>query len=179
MRSTSRRENATGDAGVVRPETGHRQPPSPSIQSATSLSGRQRRQFRFPVRSASPLSRPDLAAPKPRRATKEMGGAEPPGATRRAPWRTSMARMASTAPSRSEHRGTLTTSRKIDPPAASAANSAIGESLHNPCGNYLDTHRRPRRRPAPYSPAHTRNLRSTPISRLSRDHNSPPSRSPK
>ncbi len=39
----------------------------------------------FPVRSASLLSRPDLAAPKPRRATKVMGGAEPPGATHSAP----------------------------------------------------------------------------------------------
>jgi hypothetical protein len=45
------------------------------------------------------LSRPDLATPKPRRATKEMGGAEPPGATRRAHRRASMARLASTEPS--------------------------------------------------------------------------------
>src|SRR5208337_873457 len=62
----------------------------------------------FPVRSSSLLSRPDLAAPKPRSAMKEMGGAEPPGATRSAPccarawqgWR---------APDllRSEHRGTI------------------------------------------------------------------------
>ena len=44
-------------------------------------------------------SRPDLATPRPRRTTQGMGGAEPPGATRRAPWRTSMARMASTGPS--------------------------------------------------------------------------------
>jgi putative transposase len=42
-------------------------------------------------------SRP--GTPKPRRTTKEMGGAEPPGATRSAPWRTSMARLASTGPS--------------------------------------------------------------------------------
>ena len=62
------------------------------VRAATS-------QIHFPVRSASLLSRPDLAAPKPRRATQEMGGAEPPAATRRAPWRTSMARMASTGPS--------------------------------------------------------------------------------
>ena len=62
------------------------------VRAATS-------QIHFPVRSASLLSRPDLAAPKPRRATQEMGGAEPPGTTRRAPWRTSMARMASTGPS--------------------------------------------------------------------------------
>jgi hypothetical protein len=41
----------------------------------------------------------EAAFPPRRRATKEMGGAEPPGATHRAPWRTSMARMASTAPS--------------------------------------------------------------------------------
>ena len=62
------------------------------VRAATS-------QIRFSVRSASLLSRPDLATPKPRRATQEMGGAEPPAATRRAHWRASMARMASTAPS--------------------------------------------------------------------------------
>ena len=53
----------------------------------------------FPVRSASLLSRPDLALPKPRRAAEGMGGAEPPGATRSALFRASMARMASTGPS--------------------------------------------------------------------------------
>jgi hypothetical protein len=53
----------------------------------------------FPVRSASLLSRPDLAPPEPRRATEGMGGAEPPGATRSALFRASMARMASTGPS--------------------------------------------------------------------------------
>ena len=42
-------------------------------------------------------SRP--ATPEPRRATEEMGGAQPPGTTRSAPWRASMARMASTGPS--------------------------------------------------------------------------------
>ena len=41
---------------------------------------------------------------------------------------------------RSEHRGTLITSRRIAP-SASAAVPAIGEPLRNPCGNYLDTHR--------------------------------------
>jgi hypothetical protein len=46
----------------------------------TSSSGRQPHQSCFPVRSASLLSRPDLAAPKPRSATQEMGGAEPPAA---------------------------------------------------------------------------------------------------
>ena len=61
------------------------------VRAATS-------QIRFSVRSASLLSRPDLATPKPRRATQEME-AEPPAATRRAHWRASMARMASTAPS--------------------------------------------------------------------------------
>jgi hypothetical protein len=50
------------------------------------------------VRSSRP-KRPDLATPKPRRATQGMGRAEPPGTTRRAPWRTSMMRMASTGPS--------------------------------------------------------------------------------
>ena len=48
------------------------------VRNATSQSG-------FPVRSAHLLSRPDLAASQPRGATKGMGGAEPPGATRRAP----------------------------------------------------------------------------------------------
>ena len=48
------------------------------------------RKTRFPVRSASLLSRPDLAPPEPRRATEGMGGAEPPGATRSALFRASM-----------------------------------------------------------------------------------------
>ena len=98
-RSTRMHDNATRTAGVGRPATGNRLAPSPSIRSATSSSGRQPHKSSFPVRSASLLSRPDLAAPKPRSATKEMGGAEPPAATRRAHWRASMARMASTAPS--------------------------------------------------------------------------------
>ena len=58
-----------------------------------------RRKSRFPVRSASLLSRPDLAPSKPRRAAKGKRGAEPPGATRSARFRASMARMASTGPS--------------------------------------------------------------------------------
>ncbi len=98
-RSTRTPGSATRNAGVGRPATGHRLAPSPSIRSATSWFGQQPHKSSFPVRSASLLSRPDLAAPKPRRATQEMGGAEPPGATRRAPWRTSMARLASTGPS--------------------------------------------------------------------------------
>ena len=98
-RSTRMHANATRDAGVGRPATGHRLASSPSIRSATPSSGRQPHKSSFPVRSANLLSRPDLAAPKPRRATKEMGGAEPPGATRSAPCRASMARMASTGPS--------------------------------------------------------------------------------
>jgi hypothetical protein len=108
--STRMHANAIRNAGAGRPATGHRLAPSPSIQSAMLLSRRQRDKSSFPVRSANLLSRPDLAAPKPRRATKEMGGAEPPAATRSAPccarawrgWR---------APDllRSEHRGTLIT----------------------------------------------------------------------
>jgi hypothetical protein len=47
----------------------------------------------FPVRSTSLLSRPDLGVLMPRRVTKVMGGAEPPGATR------SIASVASTGPS--------------------------------------------------------------------------------
>ncbi len=80
--------SATRNAGVGRPVTGHRLAPSPSIRSATSWFGRQPHKSSFPDRSASLLSRADLATPKPRRATQEMGGAEPPGATRRAPGRT-------------------------------------------------------------------------------------------
>jgi putative transposase len=97
--STGMHGSVTPGAGVRRPATGHRWASSPSIRSATPSSGRQRHKSSFPVRSASLLSRPDLATPKPRRATQEMGGAEPPAATRRAHWRASMARMASTAPS--------------------------------------------------------------------------------
>ena len=95
-RSTRTPGSATRNAGVGRPATGHRLAPSPSIRSVTSWFGRPPHKSSFPVRSASLLSRPDLAAPKPRRATQEMGGAEPAGTTRRAPWRTSMA---STGPS--------------------------------------------------------------------------------
>ena len=54
----------------------------PSAASACQ-SGRARKTC-FPVRSASLLSRPDLAPPKPRSATEGMGGAEPPAATRSA-----------------------------------------------------------------------------------------------
>ncbi len=81
-----------------KPATGRRTVASRSIPSGTR-SPRQGRRSSFPVRSASLLSRPDLGLSKPRRATKEMGGAEPPGATRSAPYRASMARMASTGPS--------------------------------------------------------------------------------
>ena len=70
----------------VRPATGRRSAPSRSIRSAIPSSGRRPHKSSFPVRSESLLSRPDLAAPKPRRATQEMGGAEPPAATRSAPF---------------------------------------------------------------------------------------------
>jgi transposase InsO family protein len=85
--STKTRAHATRNVGAGRPATGNQSAPSPSIRSATSSSGRQPHQSCFPVRSASLLSRPDLAAPKPRSATQEMGGAEPPAATRSAPRR--------------------------------------------------------------------------------------------
>ena len=98
-RSTRTHGNATPNAGLGRPATGHRLASSPSIRSATALCGRQPHKSSFSVRSASLLSRPDLAAPKPRSATQEMGGAEPPAATHWAPWRASMARLASTGPS--------------------------------------------------------------------------------
>jgi hypothetical protein len=108
--STKTRAHATRNVGAGRPATGNRSVPSPSIRSATSSSGRQPHKSCFPVRSASLLSRPDLAAPKPRSATQEMRGAEPPAATRSAPCRARAWR----APDllRSEHRGTLITSRK-------------------------------------------------------------------
>jgi putative transposase len=46
-----------------------------------------------------PAFPPRPGEPQSQRATEGMGGAEPPGATHRAPWRASMARMASTGPS--------------------------------------------------------------------------------
>jgi transposase InsO family protein len=79
-RFTRMRAHATRDAGVGKPATGHRLASSPSIRSATLSSGRQPHKSKFPVRSASLLSRPDPAVPKPRCATKEMGGADPPAA---------------------------------------------------------------------------------------------------
>ena len=85
--STKTRAHATRNVGAGKPVTGNQSAPSPSIRSATSSSGRQPHQSCFPVRSASLLSRPDLAASKPRSATQEMGGAEPPAATRSAPRR--------------------------------------------------------------------------------------------
>ena len=113
-RSTRTHANATRNAGVGRPATGHRSASSRSIRSVIPSFGRQPHKSSFPVRSVNLLSHPDLAAPKPRRATQEMGGVEPPGATHSAPccarawrgWR---------APDllRSEHRGTLVTNRSI------------------------------------------------------------------
>ena len=128
--STRMHGSVTPGAGVRRPATGHRLASSPSIRSATPSSGRRRRKSSFPVRSASLLSRPDLATPKPRRATKEMGGAEPPAATRRAHCR-ARAWRGWRAPDllRSEHRGTLISSRGFatsDICAASTAASSIG-----------------------------------------------------
>jgi hypothetical protein len=128
--STKTRARATRNVGVGGPATGNRSAPSPSIRSATSSSGRQPHKSCFPVRSASLLSRPDLAAPKPRSATQEMGGAEPPAATRSAPCR-ARAWRGWRAPDllRSEHRDTLSTSRKSASPdiyAASTAASSIG-----------------------------------------------------
>jgi putative transposase len=100
-------------------------------RSAIPSSGRPPHKSCFPVRSESLLSRPDLAAPKPRRATQEMGGAEPPAATRSARCR-ARAWRGWRAPDllRSEHRGTLVTSRRFAFPdiyAASTAASSIGE----------------------------------------------------
>jgi transposase InsO family protein len=91
---------------------------------------RQPHKSSFPVRSANLLSRPDLAALQPRSATKEMGGAQPPAATRSAPSR-ARAWRGWRAPDllRSEHRGTLITCRSFASPdiyAASTAASSIG-----------------------------------------------------
>ena len=49
--------------------------------------------------TGEPVSRPDLATPRPWRAAKGKRAAEPPGATHSAPFRASMAMMASTGPS--------------------------------------------------------------------------------
>ena len=112
-RSTRMPGSATRNAGVGRPATGQRLAPSPSIRSATLSSARQPHKSSFSVRSASLLSRPDLAAPKPRRATQEMGGAEHPepraerlGARAWRGWR-------ATHLPRSEHRGILGSSRRF------------------------------------------------------------------
>ena len=85
-------------SSIASPECSRRHV-SLSIDYAGSGAFRGVTQTGFPVRSASLLSRPDLAPPEPRRATEGMRGAEPPGATRSALFRASMARMASTGPS--------------------------------------------------------------------------------
>ena len=128
--STKTHAHATRNVGAGRPAIGNQSAPSPSIRSATSSSGQQPHKSCFPVRSASLLSRPDLAAPKPRSATQEMGGAEPPAATRSAPCR-ARAWRGWRAPDllRSEHRGILIISRKSASPniyAARSAASSIG-----------------------------------------------------
>ena len=104
----------------------HRLASSRLIRNATLSSRRRHRKSCFPVRSDSLLSRPDLALPKPRRATKEMGGAEPPAATRSAPCR-ARAWRGWRAPDllRSEHRGTLFTSRRFASPNIDAASAAV------------------------------------------------------
>jgi len=97
-RSIEGRGTIIRGAGAGTPATGRRSVSSRSIPSVMR-SPRRGRKSSFPVRSASLLSRPDLGSPKPRRAMKQMGGAEPPAATRSAPYRASMARMACTGPS--------------------------------------------------------------------------------
>ena len=69
------------------------------LPSARRIVNRVAPQTRFLVRSVTLLSRPDLALPESRRAAERMRGAEPPGATRSAIFRASMARLASTGPS--------------------------------------------------------------------------------
>ena len=98
--------------------TGRRSVSSRSIPSVTRSPRRQGHKSSFPVRSASLLSRPDLAVPKSWRAPDLL---------------------------RSEHRGTLVIPRRFSHShiqVARAAASTIGRSLRNPGANYLDTHRR-------------------------------------
>jgi hypothetical protein len=64
-----------------------------------TIEGRAREAQERGLWAAPRYGRPDLAVTKPWRATKEMGGAEPPAAIRSALYRASMARMASTGPS--------------------------------------------------------------------------------
>jgi hypothetical protein len=88
MNSTSRHARPTHGAGVVRPATGRHPARSPSTRNGMPWSSWSSLKTRFPVRSASLLSYPDLEPPWPRRATEGKRGAEPPGATRSArAWR--------------------------------------------------------------------------------------------
>jgi hypothetical protein len=137
-RSIEVRGNATRDAGVGTRVTGRRSVSSRSIRSATLTFRRRAPKSSFPVRLASLLSRPDLATPRPRSTTEEMGGAEQRAAHLIARgWR---------APHllRSEHHGTLTTRWRCAPPDTeidSSAATTIDLSSQNPGDNYLDTHR--------------------------------------
>ena len=92
---TSRRARPIHAAGAGRPATGRRSAPSPSTPSATASWPASPNPCSL-VRLADLLSRPDLVAPRPRRAAAVMDGAQPPAATRSA---ASMARLASTDPS--------------------------------------------------------------------------------
>ncbi len=109
-RSTRPHVNAPPSAGVGRPATGHRLASSRSIRSATLSSGRQPHKFSFPVRSVSLLSGPDLPTPgrgAQRRGWEEQSHPEPRAAPQA--WR---GWRAPDLP-RSEHRGTLGSSRRI------------------------------------------------------------------
>jgi hypothetical protein len=119
---------------------------SPSIRNATASSGRQPHKSCFPVRPERLLSRPDLTTPGVRRATEEMGGAQPPGATRSAPRRVSMARMASTGPSPKGapwHTQCLSVDEVINASPATGKERDKRILLPNTSGNLLDTHRLP------------------------------------
>ena len=117
------------------------------IRAATS------RKSRFPVRSAAACL-PVLTRQRPRSrsATQEMGGAEPPAATRSLPCQREHGEDGEHRTfSGSEHRGTLITSRKS---AISGhlrrKHSGSGildrrNSLPTLSGNYIDTHRSDRR----------------------------------
>jgi hypothetical protein len=81
-RSISELVRGTRGAGAGRPATGRPFLSSRSTQSAPTLSRRRHHQPSFSLRSEDLLPRPDLAILMPRRATKAMGGVEPPAAKR-------------------------------------------------------------------------------------------------
>ena len=132
-RSISEPVSATHGAGAGRPATGRRSRSSHSTQSATALSRRGCHLRSFLVRSAVLLPRPDLVTHRPRRATKVMGGAEPPAASRSFPRRASRG---SPGPSPQ-----LAPWHAHSPEEAPFKHQDNQNSLQKPSVNYVDTHR--------------------------------------